>query len=49
MFKAKCAGCHGVDGKGKEAMKTTDMETAEVEKMRDAEMSGIMSNGLPLS
>ena len=45
MFKAKCAGCHGADGKGKEAMKTTDMAGAEVQKMSDADLSGIISNG----
>ena len=45
MFKAKCAGCHGADGKGKEAMKTTDMAAAGVQKMSDADLSGIISNG----
>ena len=24
-FKAKCAACHGTDGKGKEALKTQDL------------------------
>ncbi len=36
-FKAKCAGCHGADGKGKEAMKTTDMAAADVQKLRESE------------
>jgi cytochrome c6 len=45
MFKAKCAGCHGADGKGKEAMKTTDMAAADVQKLSDADLSGIISNG----
>ena len=45
MFKAKCAGCHGADGKGKEAMKTTDMAAADVQKMSDADLSGVISNG----
>jgi mono/diheme cytochrome c family protein len=45
MFKAKCAGCHGADGKGKEAMKTTDMGAADVQKMSDADLSGIITNG----
>ena len=44
-FKAKCAGCHGADGKGKEAMKTTDMAAADVQKMSDADLSGVISNG----
>src|SRR5216684_3408294 len=46
-FKAKCAGCHGADGKGKEAMKTTDMAAADVQKMSDADLSKIISEGRP--
>jgi cytochrome c6 len=45
MFKAKCAGCHGADGKGKEALKTTDMAGDDVQKMSDADLSGVISNG----
>jgi cytochrome c6 len=45
MFKAKCAACHGADGKGKEAMKTTDMAAADVQKMSDADLSGVISGG----
>ena len=45
MFKAKCAGCHGADGKGKEALKTTDMSGDDVQKMSDADLSGVISNG----
>jgi len=45
MFKAKCAGCHGADGKGKEAMKTTDMASADVQKMSDADLSGVITAG----
>jgi len=44
-FKAKCAGCHGADGKGKDAMKTKDLASADVQKMSDADLSGIISNG----
>jgi len=44
-FKAKCAGCHGADGKGKEAMKTQDLASADVQKMSDADLSGIITNG----
>jgi mono/diheme cytochrome c family protein len=47
MFKAKCAGCHGADGKGKEAMKTTDMAADDVQKMSDADLSKIISEGKP--
>ena len=45
MFKAKCAGCHGADGKGKEAMKTTDMGAADVQKMSDADLSTVITAG----
>lgn len=44
-YKAKCAGCHGADGKGKEAMKTRDLASADVQKQSDADLSGIISNG----
>jgi mono/diheme cytochrome c family protein len=44
-FKAKCAGCHGADGKGKEAMKTRDLSSADVQKQSDADLSGIITNG----
>jgi mono/diheme cytochrome c family protein len=44
-FKTKCAGCHGTDGKGKEAMKTPDLTSADVQKKSDADLSGIISNG----
>lgn len=45
MFKAKCAGCHGADGRGKEAMKTTDMGAADVQKMSDADLSTVITAG----
>jgi len=44
-FKAKCAGCHGADGKGKEVMKTRDLGSADVQSQSDADLSGIISNG----
>ncbi len=44
-YKAKCAMCHGADGKGKEAMKTRDLASADVQKQSDADLSGIISNG----
>ena len=46
-FKAKCSGCHGADGKGKEAMKTTDMAAADVQKLSDADLSKTISEGKP--
>ena len=36
-FKTKCAGCHGADAKGKEALKTRDLSSADVQKQSDAE------------
>lgn len=46
-FKAKCAMCHGTDGKGKEAMKTRDLSSADVQKQSDADLSAIITNGKP--
>jgi len=44
-FKAKCAACHGADGKGKEMMKTRDLASADVQKMSDTDLSGMITNG----
>lgn len=44
-YKAKCAGCHGADGKGKPAMKTKDLASADVQKMSDADLSAVITNG----
>lgn len=44
-YKAKCAACHGPDGKGKEAMKTRDLSSADVQKQSDADLSGIITTG----
>jgi cytochrome c6 len=46
-YKAKCAGCHGADGKGKPAMKTGDLASADVQKKSDADLSGVITNGKP--
>lgn len=46
-FKTKCAACHGADGKGKEAMKTRDLGSADVQKQSDADLSKIISEGKP--
>ena len=46
-FKAKCAMCHGADGKGKEAMKTKDLASADVQKASDADLSATITNGKP--
>jgi cytochrome c6 len=48
LFKSKCAACHGADGTGS-AMGTKmgahDFTSAEVQKMSDAELGEIISNG----
>jgi len=44
-FKAKCAACHGADGKGKAALKTQDQASAAVQGMSDAELTAITTNG----
>jgi mono/diheme cytochrome c family protein len=46
-YKAKCAMCHGADGKGKPAMKTQDLASADVQKKSDADLSGIITSGKP--
>jgi cytochrome c6 len=45
MFKAKCAACHGANGKGNEILKTPDMTTADVQKKSDADLSSSITNG----
>ena len=47
MFKAKCSACHGADGKGKAAMKTHDWTSAEIQKMSDADLAAVITNGKP--
>jgi mono/diheme cytochrome c family protein len=48
-YKTKCAGCHGADGSGAtpvgKTMKLRDLRSAEVQKMSDARLSSIISNG----
>lgn len=43
-YKAKCAMCHGPDGKGGK-MGTKDFAAPEVQKESDAEMAAIIANG----
>lgn len=45
IFKAKCAVCHGAEGKGKAAMKTPDFTSADVQNKSDADLSGSITNG----
>jgi mono/diheme cytochrome c family protein len=44
-YKAKCAACHGADGKGKEALKTQDFASAAAQGMSDAELTSMISDG----
>src|SRR5271170_2561666 len=44
-YKAKCASCHGADGKGKEALKTQDFASAAVQGMSDADLTTIITDG----
>jgi len=48
-FKAKCASCHGADGKGAtpvgKALKLRDLGSAEVQGQSDDELLNIVSNG----
>jgi mono/diheme cytochrome c family protein len=48
-YKAKCAGCHGPDGKGETAtgkmMKAGDFASADVQKMSDADLSDAITKG----
>jgi len=48
-FKAKCAMCHGADGKGETSMgktlKLRDLGSADVQSQSDSDLSGIITNG----
>jgi mono/diheme cytochrome c family protein len=48
-YKAKCAGCHGVDGSGTtpagKAMKARDFHSPDVTKETEAELMDIIANG----
>lgn len=49
LYKAKCAACHGADGKGETAMgranKLRDLGSADVQKQSDEELATIITNG----
>jgi cytochrome c6 len=49
LFKAKCAPCHGADGKGDTSMgkmlKVRDLSSPEVQKQSNAELTAIIENG----
>jgi cytochrome c6 len=48
-YKAKCAMCHGPDGKGEtatgKAMKVKDFSSQEVQKMSDEDLTDAISKG----
>ena len=49
LYKAKCAPCHGADGSGNtpagKNLKVGDLRSPEVQKMTDAELIAITTNG----
>lgn len=49
LFKAKCAPCHGPDGKGDTSMgkvlKVRDLSSAEVQKQSNAELTTAIEDG----
>ncbi len=49
VYKAKCAMCHGADGKGDTAMgknlKLRDLGSADVQNVHDSEMKTLLENG----
>jgi cytochrome c6 len=48
-YKAKCAACHGADGKGDtpvgKKMGLKDFASADVQKMTDDELTAVISDG----
>ena len=50
VYKAKCAACHGADGKGTAAgkkMGAQEFSSAAVQKMSDSEIADFIENGGP--
>ena len=49
VYKAKCASCHGPDGKGETAigksMKLRGLGSADVQKITDADLTKVISDG----
>jgi len=50
LYKAKCAGCHGADGKGTPAgkkMGAPEFSSPVVQKASDADLADFIENGGP--
>jgi mono/diheme cytochrome c family protein len=48
LFKSKCVACHGADGTGSptgKKMGAHDFTAAEVQKMSDADLTDVITNG----
>lgn len=48
LFKSKCVMCHGADGTGSamgKKMGAHDFTSADVQKMSDAELTGVINDG----
>lgn len=48
LYKSKCAGCHSADGTGSamgKKMGAHDFTGADVQKMSDAELTDVITNG----
>jgi mono/diheme cytochrome c family protein len=48
LYKAKCVACHAADGSGTPVgtkLGAHDLRSADVQKMSDAELAGIITNG----
>ncbi|HKN76181.1 MAG TPA: cytochrome c [Candidatus Acidoferrum sp.] len=49
LYKSKCAGCHGADGKGQTAVgkanSIRDLGSADVQAQSDDAIAGIIGNG----
>ncbi len=49
LYEAKCAACHGADGKGETTMgkanKLRDLGSPDVQKQTDAELTAIIESG----
>lgn len=49
LYKARCAGCHGVDGKAETAMgktmKIPSFASPDVQKMTDSDLANIIEKG----